>query len=286
MVNSGVSKAVVSGHVETLVELLDRDRQVNDKAYDTAIQYLNDMETKPTCDRTATALLITSCQAADGSGERSAKDRDQLLALLKDVYATRLALCELERAGTLTPSDCSHIVDFSLKHDEAARPEHLSRTYLEPCTRALYRNQQQWTSYSNNRQKASLTCHAARIDVEKDAMIEHARKLANNTASLKDALTQTLLQHDRRVRQQEEFAKRVEAFHVRIIDGVDTFSNSLTFRLDDIMAEIGRTFSQKAEHMVKAFSSSESSAAVLREVSLPLRSKAMSNRYPGPPACI
>lgn len=249
-----------------MIGLLDRDQQANDQAYESALQHLNDMETKPTCDRTATALLITSCQAVDSSREGGIKEDDQLLALVKDVYATRLALCELQRAGTTPPSDCNSVVDFSLKGDRMVEPEILSRTYLEPCTQALYKNQQQWTSYSNNRQKASMTCHAARIDIEKNIMIQNARNLANNTANLKDAVEQTLLQHDRRIRQQEDFAKKVKAFHVRIVNELDVFSDSLKFRLGDIVAEIGRSFSQKAEHMVRAFSSSESSAALLRKV--------------------
>lgn len=249
-----------------MISILEQDRRAYDEAYDAALRHLGDMEREPTCDRTATASLITSCQAVGREGENESKSNDELLAVVKDVYATRLALCELERTGIKHPSQCDNVVRFSLKRGQMAEPKHLSQALLEPCTNALYKSPPQWTSYSNNRQNVHKTCHAARIDIEKDIMVHTAREVTNNSAKINDALERTLRQYDLQLRKQEDFRRRIEAFSLQLVSELETFNSTLKFRLDEIMADAGRRLIQKAEQMASIYSSSETSAAVLREV--------------------
>ncbi|KAL9619722.1 MAG: hypothetical protein Q9160_005653 [Pyrenula sp. 1 TL-2023] len=249
----------------SLMSMLEEDRKAVDEAYSNALRHLDDMERKPTCDRTATVSLITTCQAVGGEGENESKNNDELLAVVKDVFATRLALCELQQAGISGPAECGHVVHFSLKRGQTARPTELSQAVLEPCTQALFESSKQWTTYSNNRQNAHKLCYAARIDIEKDIMIYTAREITNNTASINDALERSLRRYDLQLRKQDDFRRKIEAFNLQLVSDLEKFNNTLGFRLDEIMADAGRRLIEKAEQMASTYSLSETSAAALRE---------------------
>ena len=259
-------------HDSNLAEMLKTTP--DDATYAKALQFLGEMETQPTCHRTATSHLIVSCQEVDGRSKHGSKYDSQKLDFLRDVYAARLALCELERAGTPVPLECSDIADFTLsknwksspiRAEESSMPDELRRVYLRPCTQALYSNQQQWTSYSNSHQSAIVTCQAARIDVEKDNMVKIARSLASNSQRVDEALTDAILRHERQLESQLDFAKTISAFHRQLVTDLDATTAGLKFGIADIVAEVERDLRGTIDSLLSSVSHAHHGARDLRD---------------------
>ncbi|KAI7969967.1 hypothetical protein EIK77_000363 [Talaromyces pinophilus] len=80
---------------------------------------------------------------------------------------------------------------------------------VEGCLRGLESRPQWWTSYSNSRQNAIVICQAARIEIEKEEMLNLHQSLAKNAENLNSALQSAL--HDAAVEnaQQEVFMEEV-----------------------------------------------------------------------------
>ncbi|GAM34197.1 nuclear membrane fusion protein [Talaromyces pinophilus] len=80
---------------------------------------------------------------------------------------------------------------------------------VEGCLRGLESRPQWWTSYSNSRQNAIVICQAARIEIEKEEMLNLHQSLAKNAENLNSALQSAL--HDAAVEnaQQKVFMEEV-----------------------------------------------------------------------------
>lgn len=166
------------------------------------------MRTHPSCNRLAASDLLTSCQSFKAHDELSKND-PRLLDTIKSFYAARLALCELEDAGTYLPDEC---IDIASHRHHDYKPVHLSERapLLEPCLRTLESKPQWWTSYSNNRQNTAIMCEAARIEIDKEKQLETYRDLANVTALVADMLNETYVQVEVEKGRQVEFMKGME----------------------------------------------------------------------------
>ncbi|KAL9113844.1 MAG: hypothetical protein Q9227_001978 [Pyrenula ochraceoflavens] len=270
----GIGRAQASSRPtdQSLKDLLQT--HVNDSTYQSALKFLSDMETLPTCHRTATSHLIISCQEVDGHGRHGSRYDSVKLDLLRDIYAARLALCELERAGTSLPSNCSGVTQFSVSGhlesasvngDVIAALDALRQAYLTPCTQALYGNQQQWTSYSNSHQNAVVTCQAARIDVEKDMMVKVAKNLTRNTEYVDQVLMEAAHRHKSQLDDHLAFAKSVASFHQQLLTDLDAARGGLKFGIAEIVAEVGRDFREKAQNLMSSVTSAESGLLHLGE---------------------
>ena len=132
----------------------------------------------PICNKIASAGLLNSCAELDHASTVSLdKSLDVMLEKSKNIYAARLAVCELDDASALVPKECQAFrpderssffrlllpgrrTDYPVYDDETAG-------HLDRCLKALSRNPQTWTSYSNARQNAIVMCHAMRASIEK-----------------------------------------------------------------------------------------------------------------------
>jgi hypothetical protein len=140
--------------------------------------------------------LITSCQQLNPD-ERNHMDTAQPdLDHLKSLYAARLAVCELMGAGAKLPDQCSGVIPF-----RGRDPRHVQfsgddattgSNQLASCLQALESKPQWWTSYSNNRQNAAVMCQAARIEIERDVLLNRHRNMLDITARVSQSLNQSL----------------------------------------------------------------------------------------------
>lgn len=159
--------------------------------------------------------LLTSCQSLSSSETSGGAEIAHTLDRVKSIYAARLALCELSGAGATIPLSCSSIrIASDRTHNESAFDpteiaDDFSAPVVEGCLRGLESRPQWWTSYSNSRQNAIVICQAARIEIEKEEMLNLHQSLANNAEKLNSALQSAL--HDAAVEnaQQKVFMEEV-----------------------------------------------------------------------------
>jgi len=177
------------------------------------LQKLEDLETMPSCEKVASAELMYSCAAIDGTviAEEDGIPRgaDHLLDVQKTLYAARLAVCELNVGKDSVPAACQAFVTTPKSTRKTFwRSSSVSRgwkgfwqTYpvyeeateatLEQCLVALQRCGPCWNSYSNSRQNAVHICHAMRAEREKDEQIHLFKVLANTAWDLTGTMGQS-----------------------------------------------------------------------------------------------
>lgn len=156
-----------------------------------ALDFISSLEEAPSCKRTATASLLSSCQDL-GRLSNELQQRNSRVALedVQNLFAARLALCELATAGVLAPEECQAVeavVDrpkaskpgrrcfgsgctksgWSRKGHRGSGADLIDKHELTKCLSALESRQQSWTSYSNAQRNAILVCQAARLEIEK-----------------------------------------------------------------------------------------------------------------------
>jgi hypothetical protein len=146
---SKISPSPISPLAESLSKAFPSNLHQN-PAYASVLVYLNSLEKKPSCYRTATADLISECNSLDSSQSPHGDLRYQ--------YATQLAVCEFEATGISYPSECLNIAQGT---KDQRGPDKQAK-----CIRRLEERPQWWTTLSNNIQNAMVICAAVRHEVE------------------------------------------------------------------------------------------------------------------------
>lgn len=198
-----------------LLNLIRSRTAQHDTVFLNAIQLLESMKSSPSCSRIAAMKLLISCQSLSNSEASGGGETAHTLDQVKSVYAARLALCELSGAGATIPLSCSSIQVASdkIQNESAIDPmdvaDDLPAPIVEECLRSLESRPQWWTSYSNSRQNAIVICQAARIEIEKEEMLNLYQSLAKNSENLNSALRSAL--HDAAIEnaQQKTFMEEV-----------------------------------------------------------------------------
>ena len=176
----------------------------------TTLQTLHDLKTKPPCEAVVTADLIHACSTLSSS-VTSLGDGDEpiLLEDEKNLYAARLALCELRSASAAIPPNCDALKPviskpkkqqkwsgyFNGKPNRKRQAFSGERTFTNAdaseCINALSASPQTWTSYSSARQNAATMCVAARTDIDKEEKIELYEKMTFVTTEVSGVLTRS-----------------------------------------------------------------------------------------------
>ncbi|GES64340.1 nuclear membrane fusion protein Kar5 [Aspergillus terreus] len=185
-----------------LVSFLSSKTQQQDAIFAEAVQLLKSMESSASCNRIAASRLVTSCQSIGGKTDPMDSDIYLTLEHVRSLYAARLAICEINGAGASTPSPCLPVTVFSPQQkgmfgfvrpkyqlNEADAP---SAEALEHCLKSLESRPQWWTSYSNSRQNAVVICQAARIENEREELLELYRSIVESSAKLNQGLQEAL----------------------------------------------------------------------------------------------
>ncbi|EED23402.1 nuclear membrane fusion protein Kar5, putative [Talaromyces stipitatus ATCC 10500] len=206
-----------------LVKLIHSRTAQHDSVFSNAIQLLESMKSSPSCSRIAAMKLLTSCQSLSSSEPSGGAEIADTLDRVKSIYAARLALCELSGAGASIPLSCSSIrIASDAAYDESGIDlvdiaDDFSASVVEGCLRGLESRPQWWTSYSNSRQNAIVICQAARIEIEKEEMLNLHQSLAKNAENLNSALQTALRDAAAENAQQRIFMETVYKLRDRLI---------------------------------------------------------------------
>ena len=178
---------------------------------------LRNLDTKPSCHKVAAAALIHSCSTLESTlGETIPRDNgeisqgaDSIISGEINLYAARLAVCELSSAKAFVPAACEAFIPTVktikkptwagyLTGKGASKPRKLHPEYdditeqhLAQCLTGLESRPQSWTSFSNSKQNAVVMCHAMRGEIERDQQVHLHNVLANTTADVVSALMQS-----------------------------------------------------------------------------------------------
>lgn len=210
----------------------------------------------PTCSRLANEDFQLSCANLDGDGSDERLEHD------KRLYATRLAICELQEADNTIPRECSLFVPVQEKttktsyfdyfgNNAPSKPilrypayEDLTDFELRECTAALGTKPHWWTSYSNAKQNGIVMCGAIRAHTEKglqyqpdivactnhrsaDSLIAFVRTLVELGAQAPVALAQA----------EAQMQALYDMFKV-VVSAVEEYQNRMSQDLDDARGDL------------------------------------------------
>ena len=174
----------IDQHIDNLSSRLLQSTLHQPHLYSEAISIIESLGSAPSCHRLATTTLIDSCKALETGPET-----EIALSDIREKYATRLAVCELQSAKSdipaacqpFAPSDsgCGHkssgfmrILRGTTKHQGTVERCFEESPVLEThrCLQALHSKPQWWTSYSNALQNVLVVCQASRHAIEKGGL--------------------------------------------------------------------------------------------------------------------
>lgn len=215
-----------------LISFLNTKIQRHDVIFTEAVQLLESMKSAPSCNRLAATKLVTSCQSIGGKGSSLGTDNYVTLERIRSLYATRLAICELDGAGASIPPSCSPIAvpspqkrsffGFPGKYKSQGDIEDIPQHLLESCLKSLESRPQWWTSYSNSRQNSLVICQAARIEGEKEELLELHKHIIDVTLKLNHGFEEALRTAAAESVKQKKF-----------VHAIDTMRNRLTREVED-----------------------------------------------------
>ncbi|THC95915.1 hypothetical protein EYZ11_004601 [Aspergillus tanneri] len=151
---------------------------------------------------------------------------------IRSLYAARLAICELNEAGASTPPPClpvtisphhrKGIFGFSSKYKpEINNAETLPKELLASCLKTLESRPQWWTSYSNSRQNAVVICQAARVENEKEELLELHKSILESSIKLNSGLQEALRMAAAETAQYKAFMQAAETFKEKLVTEFD-----------------------------------------------------------------
>lgn len=199
------------------------------------------MKTSPSCNRIAATRLVTSCQTFTDGGDHTQSYDAESLDSLRSTYAARLALCEIDGAGTAIPPSCLAVtvsqppqksrfgfVNRHKSHDTSM--DQIPKQILEQCLKTLESRPQWWTSYSNSRQNALIICQASRMEKEKEELLDLHQSIAKSSLKLSTGLQEALRDAATQHEQQKEFTLAVQRLQEKVVADLD-MTDSLFKRL-------------------------------------------------------
>lgn len=234
--------------IDAISFLKTRERQ-QDSIFNEAVHLLDSMRTSPSCNRVAATRLVSSCQTFTDSKENAQTDGPESLDLLRSVYAARLALCEIDGAGTTIPPSCLPVTvspppqknrfSFVNRHRASdAASDEIPKEVLEQCLRTLESRPQWWTSYSNSRQNALVICHASRIETEKEELLDLHRSIAKSSLKLNNGLQEALRDAAAQSEQQQAFMQAVQSLQEKVVVEIDMTDSLLKRTFGKFLREI------------------------------------------------
>ena len=236
------------------------------------------MKSSPSCNRFAVTNLITSCQELNSEGDSHSRTdyAQENLDHIKSLYAARLAVCEVTGAGARVPDECEQLgishpgkssrTWFQGYNPNADGKPGIRSAQLEPCLQALESKPQWWTSYSNNRQNAAIMCQAARIDVERDELLNHHRKLVDVTFGLGQSLNQSLSDAKFEAERQKDFLATVDEMRLRLVSEMRDNESMARDLFKAMVTDIEAAFQQAVANLQAHVVTAGSGTSILSEV--------------------
>lgn len=228
---------------------LESKSQEHDAIFTEAVHLLDSMKSSPSCNRVAATRLVTTCQSVGG------KDTGDLqiyetLDRIRSMYAARLAICELDGTGASVPAPCLAVTVSPLPAaksrfafmNKARSPETgtdlVPKEVLEHCLRVLVSRPQWWTSYSNNRQNAIVICQAARIETEREELLDLHRAIVKTSFKLHEKLGEALRNAAMETSQHHTFLEEVRAMQERTTGDMEESASRSQNSFGKLLVEI------------------------------------------------
>jgi hypothetical protein len=140
------------------------------KIYANAIIELKRLEEEPLCHRMAAQLLINNCRGLADIDEHNYDAKSTHLQRSNvESFACSLAICDMERARSPIPEQCSPYASASLFRAarDADSKLQVSPEQVGDCLNALTSDPNHWNTWLSYRDRALLFCRAARVDIDK-----------------------------------------------------------------------------------------------------------------------
>ncbi|KAJ5513266.1 hypothetical protein N7463_002818 [Penicillium fimorum] len=258
------------------ISFLGSRSQDQDSIFNEAVKILDSMRSSPSCNRLAATKLVNSCQTFSDGKDGAHTDSPESLDLLRSVYAARLALCEIDGAGTPIPSSCLPITvspppqknrfGFVSRYrgSEPASDE-IPKELLEQCLKTLESRPQWWTSYSNSRQNALVICHASRMETEKEELIDLHRSIAKSSLKLTNGLQEALQDAAARSMEQQSFIHAVQSMQEKIVSDMETTDSVFKRTFGKFLREIEAGVSSLQDSISTALSNVRTGTGVLEK---------------------
>lgn len=243
----------------------------HDRVFSNAIQLLESMKSSPSCSKIATTNLLTSCQSLSAPEDPRESKAVNALDQIKSIYAVRLALCELTGAGTPIPTACAPLHISTNKPNTAAVnspkfEDRTSSTGLQSCITTLESRPQWWTSYSNSRQNALVICQAARIEVEKEEMLNLHQSLVENMANMNKELQDALRDASVEGAKHKEFVDAIRDLRAQTASELQEDQNRARGTFASFAREVEATVGYSISKILSLLKDAESDSAALSEV--------------------
>lgn len=222
-----------------------------------SLSLIEKAETLPSCGKIATSALLHSCSALEGSVVHDSPlplGSDLLIEEESDIYAARLAVCELSGADYAVPTEChSFLPKPNAKKTQSVKgwwnkngptKPRVANDYfyevtaanLKQCRKALGSSSQAWTSYSNSRQNAVAMCHAMQSAVERD----ESRHIAEILAKTAAASAESLKDADERAQEIKQLFHELRTGMPQFQKDLAAFDANIQQRVQDYWDELGR----------------------------------------------
>ncbi|KAJ5105761.1 hypothetical protein NUU61_003108 [Penicillium alfredii] len=270
-----------SDNIDAIAYLDSRTRQ-QESIFTEAVKLLYSMKSSPSCNRIAATRLVTSCQGFDGSGSNSNSQADTdtemtgTLDGIRSVYAARLAICELDGAGAVIPSPCLPVTisppaqkqwfGFATRPGSPnTGPDTVPKEVLSHCLRALESRPQWWTSYSNSRQNALVICQAARIETEKEELLDLHRSIVKSSIKLNTGLQEALKTAGTESAQQQAFLQAVQSLQVKLVQDMEETGSILKSTFAKFLSDIEQGIDRMGVVMASALGRLRTETVVLEK---------------------
>jgi hypothetical protein len=257
----------------TIDHFLRPDSKV-DSTLQGSLQKFKELETAPYCNKMASSALIHTCDTLKGDNEAQDSMEDTLNQE-KKLFAARFSVCELSDSAdrSLVPAACASFIltetntkqkgwfaYYSAKGREKSVPRYpeydqATRQDLDRCVAALQSSPVTGISYSNAKQTGHQWCSIARVDVEKEKLLETHRALTENLVGQNDILrshAETLHQHMEATR---FLSKQLRTFAQNNMDMSEALQQVLTDARESIhnlVEDIGVKLQAKLEESMEA----------------------------------
>lgn len=226
----------------------------------------------------AATRLVTSCQNLDAETEGTGAEAYETLDRIRSVYAARLALCELDGASAPIPSQCLPVTisatppkkglfSFTAKsRSPETSADSVSKELLEPCLKALESRPQWWTSYSNSHQNAMVICQAARMETEKEELLNLYRSIVNSSLRLNTGLQEAVRNAEAEASRHQAFVQAVEALHNKLVQDLDKTESLFKRTFANLLHEIESGLRTVTSSVTSAFNRVQNEAADIEKV--------------------
>ena len=207
------------------------------------------MKYSPSCNQIAATRLVTSCQSIGGQAASPGSEDYVTLEHIRSLYAARLAVCELNGAGTSIPAPCSPVAVLpqqkkglfgsTAKYKPQGNVEDaIPQQLLGSCLKSLESRPQWWTSYSNSRQNAVVICQASRIENEKEELLGLHRSMVDVTMKVNYGLEEALRMAAAKSAEQQAFLHAIDAMRNRLAHELEETESHFKRVMKSVIHEI------------------------------------------------